>query len=129
MGSSVGQRAARANQIWADLYLALHLNSSKIPPSNPYSLIEISEYSGQVTRSFAQHLADTFRQKLPVVTSKVWELRKNERGWGCISRVKAPALLLEPMFINCLGSLVTKDMVLIGEAIAEAVEGFKSDAT
>lgn len=118
------QRAAWANQINADLYLACHLNSSKIPPSNPYSLIEISEYSGRVTRAFSQHLADTFRQKLPVVTSKVWEIKKNERGWGCINRVRAPALLLEPMFINCLGSSATKDMLLIGKTIAEAVEGF-----
>lgn len=119
-----GQRAAFANQINADLYLACHLNSSPKPPGTHYSLIEISEYSGTETRAFAQYLSDIFGQKLPVDAGKFWEIKKNQRGWSCINRVKAPALLLEPLFINRLGSFVTKDMVLIGEAIAEAVEGF-----
>lgn len=120
-----GQRAAFANQINADLYLACHLNSSPKPPSTHYSLIEISEFAGPVTRDFAQRLADIFKQRLPVDASKVWEIKKNQRGWSCINRVRAPALLLEPLFINKLGSLVTKDMVLIGEAIVEVVKGFK----
>lgn len=122
--SYYGQRAAFANQINADLYLACHLNSFSSLPRVHYSLVEISEYAGQVTRSFAQHLAGIFEDKLPVDESKIWEIKKGERGWTCINRVRAPALLLEPLFINRLGSLVTKDMVLIGEAIAEAVKGF-----
>lgn len=119
-----GQRAAFANQINADLYLSCHLNSFRSLPRVHYSLVEISQYAGQITRSFAQHIAGVFEDKLPVDESKVWEIKKGGRGWTCIDRVRAPALLFEPLFINCMGSLVTKDMVLVGEAIAEAVEGF-----
>lgn len=122
---SYRQRAAWANQIKADLYLACHLNSSEIPPQTHYSLVEISEYAGEVTKLFAQYLVDIFGLKLPVQRSRIHIIKKGERGWRCINRVQAPALLLEPLFINCLGSLVTKDMVLIGEAIVEAVEGFR----
>ncbi len=126
---SYGQRAAWANQINTDLYLSCHLNSSEVPPTTHYPLVEISEYAGELTRAFAQYLVDVFGQRLPVERSRIKIIKNGERGWGCINRVKAPALLLEPMFINRLGSHVTQDMVLIGKAIAEAVEGFNYDAT
>lgn len=119
-----GQRAAFANRINADLYLACHLNSSEIPPTTHYSLVEVSEHAGEITKNFAQYLVNKFGDKLPVERPRIKIIKEGERGWGCINRVWAPALLLEPMFINCLGSLVTKDMVLIGEAIAEAVMEF-----
>jgi N-acetylmuramoyl-L-alanine amidase len=95
-----GQRAAFANAIDADLYLACHLNSSEETPKTHYSLVEISEHAGEITRKFAEYLIESFTAKLPVEKGEVWEIKKGGRGWSCINRVKAPALLLEPVFIN-----------------------------
>lgn len=121
---SYGQRAAWANQIGADLYLSCHLNSSKVPPTTHYPLVAISEFHGDITKDFAQHMVNVFGQSLPVERPRIRIFKQGEKGHTCINKVKAPALLLEPMFINRLGSCATKDMLLIGKAIAEAVEGF-----
>ncbi len=121
------QRAAFANLIKADLYLACHLNSSERPPTHPYALVEFTEYAGPITRQFAQHLAQIFGQNLPVETSKVHCIRKGERGWSCINRVAAPALLLEPLFINHHASqeLLINKTWLISAAIVNAVKTFE----
>lgn len=126
--SYYGQRAIFANQIEADLYLACHLNSSERPPNKNYSLVEISEYAGQTTHSFAQHLVCAFKEKLPVDKSTVKIIREGERGWSCINRIKAPALLLEPFFINYpeIHDHVTKHIWQVSDAIVHAVKTFKT---
>lgn len=123
---SYGKRAAESNQINADLHFSCHLNSSEIPPTTHHSLVEISEYSGDLTRKFAQHLADTFRYKLPVEDSGVRIIKKKERGWWCINRIKAPAFLLEPVFINHLlgQQLLENDIWLISNCIVSAIKLF-----
>lgn len=122
---SYHQRAIWANQIGVDLYLSCHLNSSKVPPTTHYSLVEISGHAGELTKDFAQHMVNVFGQRLPVERPRIRILKQGKKGYTCINKVKAPALLLEPMFINRLDIHATKDMLLIGKAIAEAVEGFK----
>lgn len=122
---SYPQRAVWANQIGADLYLSCHLNSSKVPPTTHYSLVEISEYAGELTKDFAQYTVDVFGQRLPVERPRIQILKQGKKGFCCINRVRAPALLLEPMFINRLGSHVTQDMLLIGKVIAEAVINYE----
>jgi N-acetylmuramoyl-L-alanine amidase len=121
-----GQRAAFSNAINADLYLACHLNSFDPPPTNTYSLVEISEFSGQITKEFSSHLATIFANNLPVTKSLNWEIKKNGRGWSCINRVRAPTILLEPLFINDprLHDHITKHMCTVGKSIASAVKTF-----
>lgn len=121
-----GQRAAFANQIGADLYLDCHLNSSEIPPTTHYSLVEIAYWSSHVTRRFAQALSVKFGECLPVDKSDMRIIERDQRGWACINRVKAPALLLEPVFMNhpdgfreALSSAIT-----IGTAISETIINF-----
>jgi len=124
---SYGQRAAFANAIDTDLYLACHLNSSEIPPNINYSLVEISEYAGEITRKFAEYLMESFTAKLPVEKGEVWEIKKGGRGWSCINRVKAPALLLEPLFINhpCSVECFGTKMYKIADVIVYAIKTFK----
>ncbi len=121
-----GQRAAFANQIGTDLYLALHLNSAAKPPKTHYALVEISEYAWQTTFHFAQHLANIFGQKLPVAANQVGEIWKNQRGWSCINRVAAPALILEPCFINHSDSrdLLLHESWKISAGIVGAIKTF-----
>ena len=120
------QRAAFANQIEADLYLACHLNSFQPAPKNNYSLVEATELAGQTTRAFADHIANIFQNRLPVSSSRVNYIKKDERGWSCINRVKAPAVLLEPCFINHPDSqkLLTSEICQIGQCIVSAVQLF-----
>lgn len=121
-----GHRAKFSNKIAADLYLACHLNSSNIPPSKNYSLVEISELSGKTTKKFAAHLLDVFSNLLKTKNAGVHVIKRGERGWSCINRVRAPALLLEPLFINHpdtanhLGENIQK----IAESIVLAINTF-----
>lgn len=123
---SYGDRARFANDIGADLYLACHLNSSRRLPTSHYSMIEISEYAGEVTRAFAEKLKVEFFDNLPVQASKVKIISKNQRGWSCINRVKAPALLLEPVFLNHPDGfkLVQNRMHKLVMCIVEAIRDF-----
>lgn len=121
-----GQRAAFSNQIGANLYLACHLNSFDPPPESNYALIEGTDVAGPVTRAFADYLALKFVDKLPVDPCRVRYLEKGERGYSCINRVAAPALILEPCFINhpAIANTITSTMWKVGDAIVEAVQTF-----
>ncbi len=120
------QRASFAGLVRADLYLACHLNSFDPPPTTNYALVEISEYGGELTRSFAQYLVDIFGDQLPVKRPRIRIVRKEERGWSCINRVAAPALILEPCFINHPASreLLQHDIWRISAAIVSAIKTF-----
>ena len=121
-----GQRAEFANRINADLYLACHLNSWHRPPDKNYALIEITELAGSITRQFAHYLAEIFGSRLPVSKPEVRDIPISGRGWSCINRVKAPALILEPCFINHHRSqqLLAKDIWIISDAIVYAIKTF-----
>lgn len=119
-------RAIRANNFKADLYLSCHLNSSETPPRNPYSMVEISELSGPTTKRFADYLKACFKLELPVEDSRVWHIKRNQRGWRCISGVIAPALLLEPLFMNdSKGFKIALNYpAAIADCIADAINSF-----
>lgn len=123
------QRAAFANQIGADIFLACHLNSFDPPPETNYALVEISELAGDITRNFAQYLVDIFGGELPVKRPRIHIIKKKERGWSCISRVAAPALILEPCLINHPDSreLLQHDIWKISAAIVSAIKTFGWD--
>ena len=70
------------------------------PPRQNQSIVEISEHSGPKTKQFASILVGWFKSELPVTKKEVRIIKKGGRGWSCISRVQAAALLLEPLFIN-----------------------------
>lgn len=120
------QRALFANQNNVDLYLALHMNSSKVPPTRNQSIVEYSELAGAETQKIAQMLATRFEQRLPVADGSVRKIKRNARGWSCISWVKASALLLEPLFINhesYLTGLVTEaHLYLISDCILDTIK-------
>jgi N-acetylmuramoyl-L-alanine amidase len=120
------KRAEFSNRISADLYLACHLNSSSKPPENPYALVEIAHNAGDITKKFARHLADMFPGALPVKTAKVKQLNKRDRGFVCIEHVRAPALLIEPLFGNTKDGFnqIDKFPDLIGSIIATAIGSF-----
>lgn len=130
---SYRSRAMFANGIGADLYLACHLNSSEEPPEKNHAIVEISELAGKTTRAFADHLLGYFLDKLPVdeKASEVRIIKRGERGWSCFNWVKAPALLLEPVFINHPASykqeLFDRKIFTISDAIDIAVKTFRED--
>lgn len=124
-----GYRAAFSNQIEADLYFACHLNSSEIPPRNNYSLLELYR-PGKLTRRFANHLSDVFAERLPVYKSEVKTIKnRTDRGAACINRVKAPAILLEPLFLNHPDGIkyLINNPTGISEAIVSAIITFGWD--
>lgn len=120
------ERAEFANKINCDLYLACHLNSFDPPPKSNYSLVEISEFSGGITKKFAQYLLNSFNGRLPVKDAKIKVIKKNDRGFSCISHVRAPALLIEPFFINHQDSInvLRNKSLCISNAIVYAIRTF-----
>ncbi len=120
------KRAEFSNRINADLYLSCHLNSSETPPDNPYGLVEIAYNAGDITKKFARHLVDMFPCALPVMTGKVKQLNEGERGFACIGKVRAPALLIEPLFGNTEDGFaqISKYPDVIGSLIAKAIKTF-----
>lgn len=120
-------RALRANKIGADMYFACHLNSSEQPPETHYSLVEISELAGPLTRRFAPYLAKVLESRLKGVdTGKTKTIKRGERGWTCFNWVKGPAVLFEPVFINHEAGqrIIINGGWDIGQAISSAVALF-----
>ena len=79
-----------------DLYFAGHINAGK----GNYGLIEVvddknqgKDYSNAITLSEMFCLEFTY-------ICKVIQLKKEDRGYGCIYGVKCPGFLLEPAFLD-----------------------------
>jgi N-acetylmuramoyl-L-alanine amidase len=122
-----GFRAGFSNQIEADLYIACHLNSFGGGLDKNYGLIEVSEYAGDNTVIIAGELMDSLIERKVVKTAHVRKIKKGKRGWTCINRVKAPAILFEPLFIShpeLLEYDIKKNLYVISSAIVDAVENF-----
>jgi N-acetylmuramoyl-L-alanine amidase len=117
------ERAAWANREGVDLYLACHLNAAD--PHGDYALIEFDYRAGHRTRDLVIGLAARWRGGLPVRKVLTKALLETDRGFGCISRVAAPALLLEPLFLNHPEhfAFLTSDAGprLIGKAVVDAI--------
>jgi hypothetical protein len=98
------QRGAFANQYNANLYLSCHINSAKTPPKSNYCLVETSELAGPDTTEIANRIAENLSNGLNIINTGVNTIKRGERGWDCIAHVKAPAILIEPFFLNHVDS-------------------------
>lgn len=125
-------RAKFANAIKADVYLALHLNSSEEPPQRNHSMVEILECSGKVTYALADQISRQFEDDLDchIQFSRVKILLPGDRGYSCINRVAPPALLLEPLFINHPESVSVfdNDAYSIAYSLSKALKSFDWEA-
>ena len=92
----------RAANAWgAELYLEFHLNAG----GGRYSMVLYDARGGDVRQSQALELAKAMSQAMGNGAYKAVSTQENGRGHHNISKVKAPAFILEPAFIDNPGQL------------------------
>lgn len=93
-------RQVAANNAGAALYLEAHYNST---PGAQGTEVLVTDTSGPLTRTMARQMATNMGQAFGLVlraSSGVKVLASNSRGYGNLAHAKAPALLIEPWFID-----------------------------
>lgn len=118
------QRAALANTLGADLFLALHAGGS----SDPEACGAATYYFGHERfRSEAgAHLAECIQEEL--VALNLTDGRAHPKTWGVLRETRMPAVQIEPCFItNPTEERLLADESFqrrIAEAVATALRGF-----
>lgn len=79
-----------------DLYLACHVNAG----GGDYSLVMIKENPRQDVLHFARDMSASFHRILGTSKPSHWTIGEKDRGFMCIERVRCPAFILEPFFID-----------------------------
>jgi hypothetical protein len=93
-------RQQAANNAGAALYLEAHYNST---PGAQGTEVLVTDTSGPLTRTMARQMAGNIAQAFALTlraSSGVKVLTSASRGYGNLAHAKAPALLIEPWFID-----------------------------
>lgn len=93
-------RQVAANNASAALYLEAHYNST---PGAQGTEVLVTDSSGPLTRLMARQMAGNIAQAFALklrAESGVKVLSSKDRGYGNLAHAKAPALLIEPWFID-----------------------------
>jgi hypothetical protein len=93
-------RQVAANNAGAALYLEAHYNST---PGAQGTEVLVTDNSGPLTRTMARQMAGNIGQAFALTlraSSGVKVLTSTSRGYGNLAHAKAPALLIEPWFID-----------------------------
>ena len=142
------ERMANANRDAVDVFVAGHLNAGR----GSYGLIKLDHRAGRRTCDLAFQLTELWNSALPTKdaagnpNNQVWLLdpfgpdfrllpsgsrvefkTQEDRGFNNIANVEAPALLLEPLFLDNpyhLEWLLQGGVEIIGRTIAEAIIGW-----
>lgn len=116
-GPDVHERAALANEVGADLFLSLHLNSTSEPTAEGAS----TYYFGG--SRVGEALADKIQAEL--VTLGLRDCRSHARSYSLLRETSMPAVLIEPAFITNVDEAKRLDdpefLAHIADRIATAV--------
>jgi N-acetylmuramoyl-L-alanine amidase len=119
-GPSDSERARRANQLEADAFVSLHLNSHNEEAAGGASTYYfISSRTGEA-------LADSIQNAL--VNLGVKDCRSHGRSYPILRETRMPAVLVEPLFItNPLEEKMLEDpdfRTALADAVAEGIERY-----
>lgn len=93
-------RQVAANNAGAALYLEAHYNST---PGAQGTEVLVTDTSGPLTRTMARQMAGNIGQAFALTlrgSNGAKILTSTSRGYGNLAHAKAPALLIEPWFID-----------------------------
>lgn len=124
-------RQLTANNAGAALYLEAHYNST---PGAQGTEVLVTDTSGPLTRTMARQMAGNIAQAFGLRlrgASGVKVLTSSSRGYGNLAHAKAPALLIEPWFIDdaAWADRAETDAARVAQCLASVIEQHVPDGS